>query len=122
AGYDVIDRLGSITVPVLAIGGAEDGVCSPREQRRIAEGAQSGSYLILPGVAHQAPAEAPEATARAIIEAFATAGAAATGANAPSTAAEPTGPEAIAADARARAGVPLQDTYDAGMVVRREVL
>lgn len=125
AGYDVTDRLGSIRVPVLAIGGAEDAVCAPREQRRIAEGAPTGSYVILPGVSHQAPAEAPEATAQVIIEAFAAEPAAATAstaAGASGAPAQPGSPEAIAADARSRAGVPLHDPYDAGMVVRREVL
>lgn len=102
ADFDLTDRLGEIAVPVLAIGGAEDEVCSPRTQRRIAEGVQQGAYEIFAGVAHQAPAEAPEQTARAIIERF--------------------GQDGPAGEARSRAGVPLHDPYDAGMKVRREVL
>lgn len=133
AGYDLVDSLRAISVPVLAIGGAEDPVCGPREQRRIAEGVSSGEYVVLPGVAHQAPAEAPEATARAIIDRFAAepapradgegTGASAGAAGVASVSGIADGsPAGVAADARNRAGVPMTDPYDAGMVVRREVL
>ncbi|MGO2112658.1 MAG: bifunctional 3-oxoadipate enol-lactonase/4-carboxymuconolactone decarboxylase PcaDC [Pseudoclavibacter sp.] len=120
ADYDLIPGLGDIRVPVLAIGGAEDAVCSPREQRRIAEGVPQGSYVLLAGVAHQAPAEDPEGTSRAIIAEFGDGPDAAGASGASVAAAAPVGE--VAADARARAGVPLDDPYDAGMAVRREVL
>ena len=118
ADYDLMGRLGEVTVPLRAIGGAEDAVCGPRDQRRIAEGVPQGSYVVLPGVAHQAPAEAPEATARAIIEAFPQV----FGASGECAVSIPGPANASAAAARADAGVPGADPYDAGMAVRREVL
>lgn len=113
AEWDLTDRLADIAVPVVAIGGAEDTVCGPREQRRIAEGVQRGRYEVLPGVAHQAPSEAPEAVARVLVDAFL--------GERPHSAAG--GDAASIADAaRTDAGVPAVDPYDAGMTVRREVL
>lgn len=123
ADWDLTSRLGEIAVPVVAIGGAEDPVCAPREQRRIAEAVQHGRYEVLPGVAHQAPTESPEALARMLIDAFLGTDArdAAAGAQAPDAGVSDDAAR-VADEARAAAGVPLPDTYDAGMAVRREVL
>lgn len=68
AKFDVRDRLGEIDVPVLAVAGAEDPVCPPVLLREVADGVPGGRYAELPGVAHLAPAEAPEAVADLIRE------------------------------------------------------
>jgi 3-oxoadipate enol-lactonase len=63
AGFDVRDQLGSITVPTQAVAGAEDGVAPPAFAEEVAAGITAGggtaSAVILEGVAHLAPAEAP---------------------------------------------------------------
>jgi 3-oxoadipate enol-lactonase len=63
AGFDVRDELGSITVPTQAVAGAEDGVAPPAFAEEVAAGITAGggtaSAVILEGVAHLAPAEAP---------------------------------------------------------------
>lgn len=91
AGFDVRARLGEITAPVLAVGGAHDEPAPPAGLEEIAAGVARGRFVLLDDVAHQAPAEAPARVAELIRTHLA-----------PS----PT----------------LQDVYDAGMVVRREVL
>lgn len=68
AAFDVRDRLGEITAPVLAVAGAHDAVCPPSSLRAVAEGVPDGRYVELPGVAHLAPAEAPTAVADLIRE------------------------------------------------------
>ncbi|GAA4368964.1 alpha/beta fold hydrolase [Nocardioides caricicola] len=68
AAFDVRDRLGEIAVPVLAVAGADDAVCPPELLREVADGVPGGRYAELPGVAHLAPAEAPEAVADLIRE------------------------------------------------------
>lgn len=94
ADFDVRDRLGEIEVPVLAVAGAAD-VATPTESlREIAEGVKDGRLVELDGVAHLAPAEAPEQVARLIRE---------------HVLGET--PEPVPGAA-----------YDAGMAVRREVL
>lgn len=60
AAFDVRDRLGEIAVPVLAVAGADDAVCPPALLREIADGVPDGRYVELAGVAHLAPAEAPD--------------------------------------------------------------
>ncbi|HEU5037994.1 MAG TPA: alpha/beta fold hydrolase [Nocardioides sp.] len=68
ATFDVRARLGEISVPVLAVAGEQDGVCPPSLLREVADGVPGGRYTELPGVAHLAPAEAPEAVADLIRE------------------------------------------------------
>jgi 3-oxoadipate enol-lactonase/4-carboxymuconolactone decarboxylase len=63
ADFDVRDRLGEITVPVLAVAGAQDAVTTPEHLREIAEGVKDGRLEVLPDVAHLAPAEAPAVVA-----------------------------------------------------------
>ena len=70
AEFDVRERLAEIGVPVLAVAGAADGVTPPEGLRAIAEGVKDGRYVELDGVAHLAPAEAPEAVARLLREHF----------------------------------------------------
>lgn len=90
--FDVRDRLAEIDVPVLAVAGAADAVTPTEGLREIAEGVKDGRLIELDGVAHLAPAEAPGVVARLIRRHVLREQ------EAPST------------------------TYDAGMVVRREVL
>jgi 3-oxoadipate enol-lactonase / 4-carboxymuconolactone decarboxylase len=66
AGFDVRDRLAEIGAPVLAVAGADD-VATPTEKlREIADGVKDGRLVELDGVAHLAPAEAPDLVARLI--------------------------------------------------------
>ena len=95
AGFDVVDRLAEIGTPVLAIAGGEDGPTPPESLQRIASGVKNGRLVVLDGVGHLAPAEAPDRVARLVAE---------------------------------HVGIPRRGTsttdevYEAGMVVRREVL
>ena len=68
AAFDIRSRLGKIAVPVLAVAGAEDFATPADLLREIADGAQRGTLQILDGVAHLAPAEAPQEVAKLIIE------------------------------------------------------
>lgn len=94
AGFDVRDRLAEITVPVLTVAGAHDTATPPESLREVAEGVKDGRTVVLEGVAHLAPAEAPEEVARLV--------------RAHASGDEPTA-----------AGRP---AYDRGMAVRRQVL
>lgn len=66
--FDVRDRLGEIEAPVVAVAGSQDPTCPPELLRQIADGVVHGRLVVLDGVAHQAPAEAPERVARIIRE------------------------------------------------------
>lgn len=68
AGFDVTARLAQITAPVLAIAGSEDVATPPESLRRIASGVTHGRLVILDGVGHLAPVEAPTTTARLILD------------------------------------------------------
>jgi 3-oxoadipate enol-lactonase/4-carboxymuconolactone decarboxylase len=92
--YDVRDRLPSITAPVLAVAGSEDAVTPTEKLREIADQVQDGRLVELDGVAHLAPVEAPAEVARLIRQ---------------HVLGETDPP-------------PPGSAYDAGMVVRREVL
>ncbi|WP_370617127.1 4-carboxymuconolactone decarboxylase [Mumia sp. Pv 4-285] len=100
--FDVRDRLGEITVPVLAVAGAHDVATPPAKLEEIVAGVQDGELLLLPDVAHLAPVEAPAEVASAIR---------AVGQGIPGT--EPGSPAQIADAA---------DAYARGMDVRRAVL
>lgn len=60
--YDITAELEAIARPLLVISGAEDPVCPPSAVQDIADTGLAQT-AVLDGVAHQAPAEAPEATA-----------------------------------------------------------
>jgi 3-oxoadipate enol-lactonase / 4-carboxymuconolactone decarboxylase len=68
ADFDVRSRLGEITVPVLAVAGAEDFATPPALLAEIVHGVQHGELQILDGAAHLAPAEAPEEVAKLIVK------------------------------------------------------
>ncbi len=98
AEFDVRDRLGEIGTPVLAVAGSTDVATPPASLRMIAEGVQHGRFVELDGVAHLAPAESPHDVARLIRQHI-------------------LGEAPTLPDERAHSAA-----YDAGMVVRREVL
>jgi 3-oxoadipate enol-lactonase/4-carboxymuconolactone decarboxylase len=96
AAFDVTDRLPEIVTPVLAIAGETDVPTPPDSLQRIVSGVKDGMLVVLDGVGHLAPAEAPHAVV-----------------------------ELIADHVGLRKEVfPMttDDAYEAGMKVRREVL
>lgn len=111
ADYDVTDRLGEITDAVLALNGADDAVAPPELGEQLARSVGRGRAVVLPGVAHQAPVEDPEATAANLRELLDTARDTSS-AGAPT----PTGTHRHDGDPTR------SQVYDAGMTVRREVL
>lgn len=68
AAFDVTARLTEIGTPVLAIAGSEDVATASESLRRIASGVQHGRLVVLDGVGHLAPIEAPEQTANLILD------------------------------------------------------
>jgi len=70
AGFNVTDRLKELTIPLLAIAGAEDTVCPPEVSHAMAALAPNGTAAVVPRVAHQAPAEAPADVAALLTEFF----------------------------------------------------
>ena len=118
ADFDVRSRLGEIAVPVLAVAGAEDFATPADLLREIADGVQSGALQILDGVAHLAPAEAPQEVAKLIMRHLDAAGGVRGG-----------GPPPDQHTGGVRGGRPPRDQhspgadrYAAGMQVRRQVL
>lgn len=109
ADFDVRDRLGEVTAPVLAVAGAHDKVTPTADLRLIADGVRHGELLELAGVSHLAPAEAPDEVAALIRRHV-------LGEEPPAA----TGPLPVTAGDPGDPG----DTarYDAGLAVRREVL
>jgi 3-oxoadipate enol-lactonase/4-carboxymuconolactone decarboxylase len=67
ADFDVSGRLGEITVPVCAVAGSDDIATPPAKAERIAAGVVSGRCVVLDGVGHLAPAEAPARVAEIIV-------------------------------------------------------
>lgn len=70
AGFDVRDRLGEIATPVLAVWGDHDGVTPEASAREIADGVQRGVAIGIADAAHLPPADAPAATADALLGFF----------------------------------------------------
>jgi 3-oxoadipate enol-lactonase/4-carboxymuconolactone decarboxylase len=70
ADFDVRDRLGEITTPVLAIAGAHDMATPPADLEQIATGVQQGRLTILGDAAHLGPAERPSEVAALLLAAF----------------------------------------------------
>lgn len=70
AAFDVRDRLGEITAPVLAIAGADDQPTPPEGVARIAASVRNGRLVVLENVAHLAPAERPDEVAALLDEHF----------------------------------------------------
>lgn len=68
AAFDVRDRLGEIAAAVLAVAGSADVATPPDTLREIADGVRDGRLVVLDGVGHLAPAEAPDAVAALVRE------------------------------------------------------
>ncbi|WP_375489845.1 4-carboxymuconolactone decarboxylase [uncultured Jatrophihabitans sp.] len=66
ATFDIRDRLADLAAPLLAIAGAADAVVPVADLRLVAESVRDGRLDVLDGVAHLAPAEAPQQVARLI--------------------------------------------------------
>ncbi len=98
AGYDVRERLGEVRAPVLTIAGAFDQVCPVTSLAEIAAGVSGASSVVLEGVAHLAPAEAPDEVAELLRDFL------------------------HASNGSGKAGTGSGNEYAAGMTVRRQVL
>jgi 3-oxoadipate enol-lactonase / 4-carboxymuconolactone decarboxylase len=96
ASFDVVARLSEITTPILTIAGSDDIPTPPKSLERIASGVQNGTFVVLDGVGHLAPAEAPAQIAALIGE--------------------------QAGLPQSAGTVTTEDVYQAGMAVRRQVL
>jgi len=70
ATNDLRDRLSVIEAPVLAVAGSADLVTPPITLHEIAADVKDGRCVELTGVAHLAPAEAPDVVARLLREHF----------------------------------------------------
>lgn len=70
AGYDLRERLGEITVPVLAMGGEFDGVAPEDRQEEMVAGVPNARKVMIAGAAHQPPAEQADAVSAALLEFF----------------------------------------------------
>jgi len=68
AGFDVRHLLARIDVPVLAVAGRHDVVTPVEGLAEIATGVTRGRLVVLDGVAHLAPAEAPDVVATLLAE------------------------------------------------------
>jgi pimeloyl-ACP methyl ester carboxylesterase len=76
AAYDVRERLGEIGAPVVALWGEHDAVAPEAKALEIAAGVVNGRAEMIADVAHLPPAEAPAATAAALLAFFESADAA----------------------------------------------
>lgn len=65
-GFDVRDRLGEITRPVLVVHGALDPLTPPHHQQRMTAALRCVRRVELPGVGHMLPWEAPAALVAAV--------------------------------------------------------
>lgn len=97
--FDMSNELAQVSIPLLALAGEKDSVSPPEHARAVASAVQNGQTAVLDNVAHQGPTEDPENTAK-ILHAFFSGQAVEV----------PHGEQTIG------------EIYDAGMVVRREVL
>ncbi|NJP46365.1 bifunctional 3-oxoadipate enol-lactonase/4-carboxymuconolactone decarboxylase PcaDC [Actinacidiphila epipremni] len=67
ATFDLRDQLPRITAPTLVVAGREDKATPPPHARALADGIRSATLLELPGAAHLAPVEQPDAVAEAVL-------------------------------------------------------
>lgn len=65
--FDVVDRLGEIEVPVLALYGDFDATTPQASAEQIADGVRDGRAVLIAGSAHLPPANQPTATANALL-------------------------------------------------------
>ncbi|NIH53220.1 bifunctional 3-oxoadipate enol-lactonase/4-carboxymuconolactone decarboxylase PcaDC [Lysinibacter cavernae] len=114
AQFDVRDRLGEISAPLIAIAGQYDGVTTYEDAWAIASAVQDGSAEWVADAAHLVPAERPDRCAEILIRHFERA--AGVAGSAASTPAATEGADHAMSDRLPG------DPYDAGMAVRRQVL
>lgn len=68
ARFDVRHRLGRIAAPVLVVAGSVDDATPSEAMHQIADGVTRGRLVVLDGIAHHAPVQAPEEVARLVRE------------------------------------------------------
>jgi 3-oxoadipate enol-lactonase / 4-carboxymuconolactone decarboxylase len=102
--FDVRERLADVTVPVLAVAGSEDVATPTALLEEIAAGIPGTRLMVLDGVAHLPPAEAPSVVVKLLAQHLA-----------------PSEPVAAGIPAE-EADVGRDALYDEGMAVRRAVL
>lgn len=118
ASFDVRSRLAEISLPVLAVAGAQDQPTPPTKLAEIANGISGALLEVIEGAAHLVPAEAPAVVAGLLhdfLDGNSTGGSAANAQNSDAPSADlPTssGPREASRD----------EVREAGMTVRREVL
>jgi 3-oxoadipate enol-lactonase/4-carboxymuconolactone decarboxylase len=66
AQFDLRDSLGEIEAPLLVVSGEDDVAAPAADGLLVAERVRDGRQIVLPDVAHLAPAEAPEKVARLV--------------------------------------------------------
>ena len=64
--FDVIDRLGSIEAPTVAICGEEDQLTPPKYARFFGERIKGARVVVVPGAGHYVQVEQPDATTAAL--------------------------------------------------------
>ncbi|MCX5386492.1 alpha/beta fold hydrolase [Streptomyces sp. NBC_00083] len=133
AAFDIRADLSRITVPTLALVGAEDRVTGPGEARTLVAGVPGAGLAVVPGASHLAPVEQPAAVTDLLVRHFSTAWQETLTTIAvppavpvppvPRTAA-PLAPEAPAETVAPAPAEPVAgpDAYERGMKIRREVL
>jgi 3-oxoadipate enol-lactonase/4-carboxymuconolactone decarboxylase len=102
--FDVRDRLGDVTAPVLAVAGSDDVATPPALVEDIAAGIPDCRLVVLDGVAHLPPTEVPSVVVKLLAQHL-----------------EPTGGPTTGIPAPALEDAP-DALYNRGMAVRREVL
>ncbi|HWJ65276.1 MAG TPA: alpha/beta fold hydrolase [Nocardioides sp.] len=68
AAYDVTDRLGEISVPILGVAGGHDQVAAPEAFRAHLVRIPGARFVVLDTAGHLAPVEAPAAVASLLID------------------------------------------------------
>ncbi|GAB1818283.1 bifunctional 3-oxoadipate enol-lactonase/4-carboxymuconolactone decarboxylase PcaDC [Herbidospora sp. RD11066] len=66
SGYDIRAELPNITTPTLVIAGCDDPAVTPPVARELADGIPGATLVELPGAAHLAPVERPDAVVAAM--------------------------------------------------------
>jgi len=66
--FDIMDRLGEIKVPTLAICGTEDDMTPPKYSQFLASKISGAKAIIIPGGTHMVMAEKPEKVNQAIMD------------------------------------------------------
>ena len=65
-GLDLLDRLSSLEMPVLVVGGRQDAAVTPQTVEAIAQRVPKARTLLLDGAAHLANVEQPIAFSEAV--------------------------------------------------------